>query len=525
MSLKILFGTETGTAERCADDLARVLGARGVPCLVVDMADLHVDDLARESFVVVITATFGSGGPPSNAGALLKELRDVRPDLSGLQYAVMGLGDSSYPRFAQCGKDFDALLGECGGQAMVPRIDVDGDPEASLVEFQQKLLVALEGVEGLDVDEAPPPPKLSFFGRIWQALFGGPSLPTGPVLPTRKNPASATLSERRLLSGAGATRETHHHVLELDGTYDLRPGDCIGVLPTNDPALVRAVAEQVGLDPSLHGRLAGRCLQRPTSRLLRLLGEEATALAEDPDALESFGQSHHVLQTLQRWPTELDGETFLTALAPLAPRLYSLASAGEGDRVELCVARTRYTLGETVVDGVASSWLADRLEQGDSLPWYPHPNPAFRLPDDDRPLVMVCAGTGIAPFRGYLQELDQGATARETWLFFGHRTSAHDDLYGEELRDLADRGVLHHLELAWSRDQDEKVYVQHRIEASDALWTALSAGARVRVCGDAASMAPAVRAAFVSLASRHGEDGQAWLDGLLASGDYLEDVY
>ncbi|MEM6931353.1 MAG: hypothetical protein AAF602_30765, partial [Myxococcota bacterium] len=214
------------------------------------------------------------------------------------------------------------------------------------------------------------------------------------------------------------------------------------------------------------------------------------------------------------------------SLHPLAARLYSVANHVRDGRVELCVATTRYALDGIEVEGVASTWLAHRLAPGASVRWYPVRNPAFRLPEDTRPLLLIGPGTGVAPFRGYLQQLVAGAPPRDVWLFFGHRTRAHDDLYGDEFAKLIATGQLARFDAVWSRDGVHREVVQDRVRSrSDEIWSWLERGARVRVCGDASGMAPGVRAAFTDVASEHGVDGPAWLDSRRASGDYLEDVY
>ncbi|MEN0067907.1 MAG: sulfite reductase flavoprotein subunit alpha [Myxococcota bacterium] len=522
-SVQILFGTETGTAEDCANTLAKALMRRKIGALVVDMDRITPRELAQVPLAVVITSTFGDGEPPINAEALLKGLRKKRPDLSGLRFAVMALGDRNYRQFAKCGRDFDSLLGELGGHRLFERLDVDGDPEAPLLKFQAQLFAAL--------DAAPPetfvaPPKVARPGPFFVRLgsFWWKRTPE----PDRDHPAEGLMVSARRLTSAKSIGETYHCELDLGPkAVDLAPGDSIGLFPRNAPSLVHAVLDAAGShDEKLRKALAERCLRRVPTDLLAALGPEGLAIASDPEVLAEFRQTHHVLHALRRFGTRVSARTLLDTLHPLAPRLYSIANAVDRGRVELCVSRIRYELGGIHVEGVASGWLAERSIPGTRVRWYPRRNPAFRLPEDTRPLIVVGPGTGVAPFRGYLQQLARGAPSREVWLFFGHRNRAHDDLYGTEFTEYVQSGVLTRYDAVWSRDTDRKEYVQNRLQTlGDTVWDWLERGARIRVCGDAQGMAPGVRRTLINLASARGLDGSAWLAERKAHQDFLEDVY
>jgi len=281
----------------------------------------------------------------------------------------------------------------------------------------------------------------------------GGSGEVGPSGPSRATPGLATLTDARVLSRPGSTKDTRHYVLQLDGPHDLQPGDSVGLLPDLPPDRARE-------------------------------GSEAPA-----------------------------------------PRLYSVANDPRGGPVDLCVDTVRYEQDGRIIEGIASCWLADRVPVGAEVRWYPAPQPRFHLPERG-PLILVGPGTGIAPFRGFLQRLARTSPERQTWLFFGHRHEAFDNLYGEELAAWTASGVLNHCTYAWSRDQDHKLYVQHRIaEHGRELWSWLEAGATVMVCGDASGMAPGVRDAFRALADDRRGDGRGWLAEMRRSGRYREDVY
>lgn len=546
--IRVLFGTETGTAEMCGGDLVDALKKRGYQAKLTDMDDYSADRINDELLVVVITATFGNGDPPANAENLLESLRNDRPDLDGARYAVLALGDTSYPHFAQCGKDFFKILGELGAEAVIPRVDADGDVDAPFAEFQKALLAHLaNNPDTFPASEGAVAPKKGVLARL-KSWFGSaeeePTAPSKSVPPPapkaldRNNPGLGTLVEAKLLSKPGSTKETRHYVLDL-GDHDLVAGDSIGVYAHNPPALVAAVVQatrHAGSTPvvwrkqptTLAKALETACLHRVTLRLLEAIGTDAAKKVAEggPLALKTFMDEHRVLHTLRALPSGMSAQALVDALHPLAPRLYSVANDSRGSHVELCIETTRFTFQGVETAGVASCWFADQLKPGDKVSWYPHPNADFHLPTGGEPLILVGPGTGIAPFRGYLQQLDNDGADRKVWLFFGHRNAAADDLYGAELAQLQEKGVLDRYDVAWSRDQAERVYVQHRIlEQADTVWDWLQEGATVMVCGAAVGMAPDVRAAFHRVASDHGVDGKAWLEQKIASGSYREDVY
>ena len=549
--IRVLFGTETGTAEMCGGDLVDALKKRGYQAKLTDMDDYAADRISDELLLVIITATFGNGDPPANAESLLQSLRNDRPDLEGARYAVMALGDSSYPHFAQCGKDFFEILGQLGAEAVIPRVDCDGDVDAPFAEFQKALLARLAAdPDTFPANDGVVAPKKGVLARL-KSWFGSaeeePTAPSKSVPPPapkpldRTNPGLGTLEEARLLSKPGSTKETRHYVLDL-GDHDLVPGDSIGVYAHNPPALVTAVvsasrhagSSQVTWrkqSTTLAKALETACLRRVTLRLLEAIGTDAAKkIAEaGPETLKAFMDEHHVLQALRALPSGMSAQALVDALHPLAPRLFSVANDSRGGPVELCIETTRYVFHGEQTAGVASCWFADQLKPGDKVSWYPHPNENFHLPRGTEPLILVGPGTGIAPFRGFLQQLANDGADRNVWLFFGHRNAAVDDLYGPELAALQERGVLDRYDVAWSRDQGdqaEQAYVQHRIRENAAeLWDWLEQGAVVMVCGAAIGMAPAVRDAFRQIASDRGSDGEAWLAARIAAGAYREDVY
>ena len=462
MAITLLFGTETGNAEECAEELNDAIAELGIPCRVADMEDYAFEQLLTEQMIVIITSTYGNGDPPANAEDLLEHLQEQRPALPGTPFAVCGLGDRTYARFCQCGKDFDALLEELGGQRQIDRVDCDADYEMFFKEFRENLLAHL---------------------RTNKARYDGP-MGTAPAKRehaahfSAKRPFMGTLTAKRRLNDGSSTGQTWHYEVDLSGSnMDWAPGDSFGVMPTNDPAEVAAILsaarltgqetvthkdESFTLEHALTHRL---CLQRISADLLRrfaaLQGPAMEAVSSGTEA--QYVASHHVLDGLREHPLlGIDAQSLAKVLRSLAPRLYSVASAKEHSKdVAFCVATTRFTLGERAVKGVATCWLEERVNVGDKVPLYRVENRSFRVPAPDVPAIMIGPGTGIAPFRGFLQQR-QGSQAK-SWLFFGHRNEAVDYLYKEELEAWVSNGTLSKLSLAWSRDQGAKVYVQDRI--------------------------------------------------------------
>ena len=528
MAITLLFGTETGNAEECAEELNDAIDELGIPCRVVDMEDYAHDQLNQEQMLVVITSTYGNGDPPANAEDLLEHLQEQRPPLPGTPFAVCGLGDRTYARFCQCGKDFDALLEELGGQRQIDRVDCDADYEMFFSEFKENLLNHL---------------------RTNKARYDGP-VGTAPAKRAHaehfsaKRPFLGTLTAKRQLNPGSTTGDTWHYEVDLGGSnLDWAPGDSFGVIPTNDPAEVAEVLKAAGLNGTetvvlkdqsftLEHALTHRlCLQRISADLLRrfaaLQGPAMEAVSAGTEA--EYTANRHVLDGLTDHPLlGIGPQNLVKVLRSLAPRLYSVASAQEHDAsgVAFCVATTRFALGERAVKGVASCWLEERVQVGDKVPLYRVENRSFRNPAPEVPAILIGPGTGIAPFRGFLQQ--RKTAGGKSWLFFGHRNQAVDYLYKEELEAWLTDGTLDKLSLAWSRDQGAKVYVQDRIREHGAeLWQWLAQGGQVFVCGDAKGMAPGVHAALVQIVQEHGgqSDGQAYWDQAEESGRYHKDVY
>ncbi len=581
-TIRILFGTETGNAEDTANDLGDELRRRGWHADVVDMDDYEPTDLPREALLLIITSTFGNGDPPVNAEALMEHLRQDAPDLGGLRFGVCALGDSTYPRFAQCGRDFDGLLEERGGERVIPLQVCDADFEDYVPAFQKSVIGWLEehgapfegasaGPERAASETAETSPGL--FGGIVSAvrsLFGGAGEPSGAEPPamapvteaaadqpapsgpwTAKNPFAATITARRKLSGAGSGKETMHYELSLAGSgIDFAPGDSFGVHPHNDPVEVDRLLEALDLDGTvvvvhdgeqraLRELLLERLdLQNVTKALAQALGRSGgpagAAVAEGDDALRAWRGTRFVWEAASEHPdASIGAQELVDALRRLQPRLYSVANSPlvDAESVHFTVETLRYAHDGFARTGVASTWLCDRVAEGAPVPVHLVPGTHFRLPEaPDADIICVGPGTGVAPFRGFLQHREARGDSGRTWLFFGHQTSACDALYADELAGFEERGVLTHLTCAWSRDQEHKVYVQHRMAEHGAeVYAWLDGGGLLYVCGDKQHMAGDVRSTLVAIAAEHGgldaAGAEAWVAALEDGGRYRVDVY
>jgi sulfite reductase (NADPH) flavoprotein alpha-component len=519
--LTVLFGTESGNAEALADAARKAAGKLGFAARVLDMADATPAQIAAAQNLLVIASTWGEGDPPQRAidfhAALMA---DDAPRLEGVRFAVLALGDRAYAKFCETGRLFDERFAALGATRVADRIECDLDYETPANGWIGGTLTRLKAELGepdvesavIHVDFARAPAEASTYSRA--------------------RPFEAEITERIKLSSSRSLSETWHVEVSLEGagiTYE--PGDSLGFMPSNDPALVDAVLTASGLagDTELHAALSERfdittLTRKQVEDFARLTGD--ASLAADA----SFVEGRQVIDLLEATPHRLNAEELTSLLRPLPPRYYSVASSLKAvpDEAHLLVAAVRYETHGRARNGVASVDVADRRKSGERLKVFVKPNQHFRLPaDPERPIIMIGPGTGVAPFRAFMQERDALGARGRNWLVFGHRNYTHDFLYQLEWQDLLKRGVLTRLDVAFSRDQREKRYVQH------ALWDArrdlhgwVQDGAVIYVCGDANAMAKDVHATLQRiLGDQGGKDGVAALDALRREGRYLRDVY
>lgn len=499
--LTVLFATESGNAEALADAARKAAGKLGFAARVLDMADATPAQIAGAQNLLVIASTWGEGDPPQRAVDFFSALMaDDAPRLDGLRYAVLALGDRAYAQFCETGRVFDERFAALGATRVAERIECDLDYEAPAASWIDGTLGVLQAETGtpeagavIHVDFA----RTAVDGAAW----------------TRARPFEAEITERARLSGSRSTSDTWHVELSLAGSgIEYEPGDSLGVVPTNDPDLVDAVLHAAGL--SGNAQLRTRLLHQ----------HDIITLTHEPRR-----EGWQVIDMLEAERRQWSEDELLSLLRPLAPRYYSVASSRKAvpDEAHLLVASVRYEAHGRTRNGVASVDIAERRKAGEQLRVFLKPNQHFRLPGDtDRPIIMIGPGTGVAPFRAFMQERDAVGARGRNWLVFGHRNYTHDFLYQLEWQDLLKRGVLTRLDVAFSRDQPEKRYVQHPLwEARCDLNAWVQDGAVIYLCGDANAMAKDVHATLQRILGEQGKDGVAALDALRREGRYLRDVY
>jgi sulfite reductase (NADPH) flavoprotein alpha-component len=536
--LSIVYGSQTGNARRIAGQLASRSEAAGLPVRLLRADAYPQRELAQERHLLLVISTQGDGEPPDDARGLFEFITGKRaPKLPALQFAVLGLGDSSYPQFCTIGRRLDARLAELGATRFSAFGEADVEIEAVATPWTEQ---ALDRVREL-LKQVGPPARVT-------PLHAVPSRSAY----SREQPFAASVLANQRIVGRDSVRDVRHVELSLEGSgLHYQPGDALGVWPRNPPALVGQWLEVLQLDGAQEVAHQGRTLplrqwldrEREITRLHRGF-ITALATAGGHDALVRLLQPEQSTQLaavladdqpidlLRRYPATWRPEALLAALRPLAPRLYSIASSPKavGEEVHLTVAVVDYEAHGSAHWGAASALLAATAEDG-RLPVFIEPNERFRLPaDDSRDIIMIGPGTGVAPFRAFVQERRESAATGRNWLFFGNRHFASDFLYQVEWQQALRDGSLHRLDLAFSRDTEQKTYIQQRLREQGAeLHAWLEGGAHVYVCGDSKHMARDVHAALVDVVAVHGgrspEAAQAWLGELLQQGRYARDVY
>lgn len=538
--LTILYGTETGNAAALARVLEAAARARGLAPAIADMADYKPRDIGREQDLLVIVSTYGEGDPPQPATGFFEFVEGRKaPKLEDARFAVLALGDSTYEYYCQAGKRLDRRLEALGAARLAPRVDCDIDYDEPAQAWIAAIVDRLAGEAPAERVPAAP---------MAMAVAAAP----GPAH-DRRNPFDAPIIDNIAIVGRGSTKETRHIEFSLAGSgIAYEPGDALGIAAANDPAVVAALLGALGLSADERfehkgGEIAiGEALTdrfeitTATPRFLdywaMLSGAAALGqLREDDRSGERavFLRTHHIVDIVRRFPVgKVMPQGFVSALRPLQPRLYSLASslAATPDEAHLTVAPVRYRLHGEARSGVASGLLADRAEPDRTLPVYVQGNPHFRLPGDDAPIVMIGAGTGVAPYRAFMQEREARGSGGRNWLFFGERNFRTDFLYQTEWQGWLRDGTLGRMDVAFSRDGAEKLYVQHRMkEKARDLFAWLEEGAHVYVCGDAAHLAPDVHAALIDIVADQArtsrEAAEDYVRSLQADHRYQRDVY
>jgi sulfite reductase (NADPH) flavoprotein alpha-component len=539
-TLTILYASQTGNAKAVANKIKAAAESRGFAVALADIASYKTTALVKEKFLIIVASTYGEGEPPESAVSFHKFLFGKKaPQLPQLQYAVLGLGDSSYEYFCQTAVDFDTKLATLGAKRLhqTALLDVDYDAQAS--EWQQQALTQFEPL--LKAANSAPSAQVI----AWPGATDGHH-----SLYNKQNPLLAELSANQKITGRDSTKDVRHIEISLaDSGLTYQPGDALGVYFHNDPALVTAILTATGIaaDSKVQFDGAEHTVQQLLTEQLELTQSypsfvekyaAATAnaalqqLATDKTALREFLAQHQTADVVLQYPGSLSAQQLVDSLRKQQPRLYSIASsqAEVGEEVHLTVGVVRFdNFGQTHLGG-ASGFLAERLAEGQQVKVFVEHNDNFRLPNHDTPVIMVGPGTGIAPFRAFLQERDNAGATGQNWLFFGNPHFTQDFLYQVELQDYLKRGVLSKLDVAFSRDQAQKVYVQDKLLNKGAeVWSWLEQGAHLYICGDGSKMAKDVHQALLQIAQTHGglsdEAASDYFEQLRESKRYQKDVY
>lgn len=541
-SLTILYGSQTGNAKGLAQEYKAIAEAAGISANLVNMADYKAKQLKNETHVVIVVSTHGEGDAPDDAVELHEFLASKKaPKLPNLKFSVLGLGDSSYEFFCQTAKDFDARLEALGATRVIDRtdcdVDYDAEANAFIERFTEQVTEELKNENSSQVVTMPG--------------IARPTLSVATQEYTKKNPYIATLSESIKITGRDSIKDIRHIEISLeDSGIEYQPGDALGVWFSNDQALVKELLGLLSLDGATDVNLGGETLSVTDALIDKLEltqsyptfikayielcdSAELKALFEDKSALREYLAERQIGDVVRQFPTSLTAQQLVDALRPITPRLYSIASsqADVEDEVHLTVALVEYDAHGQQHQGGASGFLAKRLDEGGDVKVFVEKNDNFRLPQNpETPVIMVGPGTGIAPFRAFMQQRAEEEANGKNWLFFGNPNYTQDFLYQTEWQRFVKDGVVDKVSLAFSRDQKEKIYVQHRLlEQGQEVFEWLEQGAHFYVCGDANYMAKDVNDALIAIVEKHGnksrEEAETYITELRRAKRYQKDVY
>lgn len=533
--LTVLYGTESGNSEALAGQLATQAKQQGYKPQLLNMSDATLSNLKNAERLLVVVSTWGDGEPPESSEAFYNELMEAEVALDGVEFSVCALGDTSYDLFCQTGKDMDARLEKLGAKRLVERVDCDLEFDEPFANWSQSVWSEL----GTAVATVAP----SSLSQSQQVVFD------------KKNPFPAEVIENQLLSSSRSAKETYHIELSLEGSgFDYQPGDVLGVIPRNSEEVVEAFIKAGGLDGNaeIEHHVIGQMplvnalttelditglSRKVAASWQQICGSKELAELLAPEAKEKFKEwsyGRQIMDLLELYPAKsLEAQQLVDILRKLPVRLYSIASSSNvhPGEVHLTVAAVRYSTHEKDRKGVASTFLADDAPKGTKVSVYTHHNKNFRLPDsNETPIIMVGPGTGIAPFRAFIEERSAAQATGGSWLFFGDQHYNEDFLYQLDWQEHLKNGALSRIDVAFSRDQPEKVYVQHKLaEQANEVWQWLQKGAHFYVCGDATYMAKDVHQTLIEIVASQGEmsheDAEDYVAALKKDKRYQRDVY
>ncbi|EGT4356596.1 NADPH-dependent assimilatory sulfite reductase flavoprotein subunit [Cronobacter sakazakii] len=538
--ITLISASQTGNARRVAEALRDDLLAAQLNVNLVNAGDYKFKQIAQEKLLIVVASTQGEGDPPEEAVALHKFLLSKKaPKLDGTAFAVFGLGDTSYEHFCQAGKDFDTRLAELGAERLLDRVDADVEYQAAAQAWRQRVVDVLKARVP---KEAPSQAAITASGAV-NLVDSTPY--------TKESPLTATLSVNQKITGRHSEKDVRHIEIDLgDAGLRYQPGDALGVWYQNDPALVQELLELLWLKGDEPVTVGEKTL--PLSEALQwhfeltvntaaivenyatlTRSEALLPLVGDKAKLQDYAARTPIVDMVRFAPAQLEADQLLGLLRPLTPRLYSIASsqAEVENEVHITVGVVRFDIEGRARAGGASSYLADRLEEDGEVRVFIEHNDNFRLPaTPETPVIMIGPGTGIAPFRAFMQQREADGATGKNWLFFGNPHFTEDFLYQVEWQRYVKEGLLTRIDLAWSRDQDHKIYVQDKIREQGAeLWRWIQEGAHLYVCGDANRMAKDVEQALLEVIAAYGgmdaEAADEYLSELRVERRYQRDVY
>ncbi len=538
--ITILYGSQTGNAQGLAKKSAKTLEGNGFNVTVASMSDFKQNQLKKVQNLLIIVSTHGEGDPPDSAIIFHEFLFSKRaPKLNELHFSVLALGDSSYEFFCQTGKEFDARLEELGGTRLYPRFDCDVDFDEPAAEWLEGVLGSLGEAGGTN-----PTPLQAVTNQTVESVF------------SRTNPFKAEVLENLNLNGRGSNKETRHLELSLEGSgLIFEPGDSLGVYPENDPELVDLLIKQMNWNSEERITVKKDDVRSLRDVLLsyfeitvltKPLLQKALELSDSKELqdllapgneqqVKEYLNGRDILDLVRDFtPWSGTAQEFVSILRKIPSRLYSIASSltANPEEVHLTIGAVRYDAHGRKRNGVCSILAAERLNPGDILNVYVQQNENFKLPaNPETPIIMIGPGTGVAPFRAFMQEREEvGKQVGKSWLFFGDQHFVTDFLYQIEWQKWLKNGILTKMDVAFSRDTAEKVYVQHRmLEHSKELFEWLQEGAAVYICGDEKHMAHDVHQTLVEIIEKEArlsrEDAEAYLADMQQQKRYQRDVY
>ena len=537
----VLSASQTGNARSVAESLHAKLQAAGVEARLSSAGDFKSKTLPDEDIILLVTSTQGEGEPPEEALPLYKFIYGKKkPDLSKLTFTVLGLGDSSYPNFCQAGKDFDAKFAELGAGRLndlgICDLEFQADADAWIAAVVPKVAELTAQAASPSITAAP----------------NSSATPSNDAIYTKEKPYTATLSVRQKITSRDAEKDVEHIEIDLSGSgLHYQAGDALGVWPLNSADLVQEILDLNQLNGNETVQLSdGRetdirtaltesaDITQNTPAFVQQYAEltnneELKTIAADKSQLDAYLAATPPVGVFAAHLHPLDAQTLYSLFRPQTPRLYSIASAQDevGEEVHLTVGVVRFDHHDHTYTGAASGYLGERLKEGSKIRVFVEPNPNFRLPQNgDTPIIMIGAGTGIAPFRSFMQQRAANGDSGKNWLFFGNQRLADDFLYQLEWSEWRKDGLLTRADLAWSRQGEHKVYVQHKIaERAAEVWSWLQQGAHIYVCGDATRMARDVENALIEVIETQGklsrDEAEDYLNDLREDKRYQRDVY